>query len=259
MELARQDIEKGLHDLGLKKGNTVEVHSSLSSFGHIHGGAATVVDALMNVVGRDGALLMSNYPLSRPLALTAAEKAKGIGWKLRILPEDSDERTTTGAVSDEFRRRSDVICGVGIHRVCAWGRDADLHSRGYQHLLDTDGLVILLGVDIDRCSSMHLAERVEITPEAREKIHAIWPGTESTIHEQVKQEYPSDIIIGPKEEGSSGGPWKNARDEADRRGLVTKGKIGRADCLLFKAKDIVSLLEQIRLSGPYQFSGTGEN
>ena len=51
---------------------------------------------------------MSNYPLTPPIPLTPEEKVKGIGWKLRILPEDSDERTATGAVSDEFRFRDGV-------------------------------------------------------------------------------------------------------------------------------------------------------
>ena len=112
MAITKEDIERGLRDLGLSHGDTVEVHSSLSSIGHVDGGPATVVDALMNVVGKLGALVMSNYPLSRPLPLTEEEKASGIGWKLRKLSEDSTERTTSGAVSDEFRWRHDVVAGT---------------------------------------------------------------------------------------------------------------------------------------------------
>lgn len=53
--LTKRDIEEGLRKLGLDRGDVTEVHSSLSSFGKVRGGASTVVDALMNVVGEDGA------------------------------------------------------------------------------------------------------------------------------------------------------------------------------------------------------------
>jgi len=49
--LTQKDIKVGLRQLGLGRGDAVEVHSSLSSFGWVEGGAPTVVDALMNVVG----------------------------------------------------------------------------------------------------------------------------------------------------------------------------------------------------------------
>lgn len=254
MNVAKGDIERGLKELGLRRGDVVEVHSSLSSIGQVQGGASTVVDALMNVVGETGALVMSNYPSSSPLSLTEEEKAEGIGWKLRKLPGDSRKRTTTGAVSDDFRWRPDVICGCGIHRVCAWGRDAEKHVKGYQHLLDCDGTVLLLGVDIDRCSSLHLSERVEITEKARDRVRKMWPQTTvSTISEEVRKRYPADIIIGPREEGP--GIWQNARDEARRRGLIRKGKIGEAECMLFKIGEVMSILEEIRRNGPFQLHG----
>jgi aminoglycoside N3'-acetyltransferase len=53
-----------------------------------------------------------------------------------------------GAIADEFRRRPGTVLGRGVHRVCAWGRDAQRHAEGYQHLLEADGSVLLLGVGI---------------------------------------------------------------------------------------------------------------
>ena len=85
-----------------------------------------------------------------------AEHARGIGWKVRILDPDTRERTGLGAVSDTFRWRTDVTCSTGLFRMCAWGQEAASHSQGYKHLLDVDGWVLLIGVDIYRCSSMHL-------------------------------------------------------------------------------------------------------
>src|SRR5690348_8561063 len=62
--LAQGEIEAGLRQLGLIRGSVVEVHSALSSFGPVEGGAATVIAALMAVVGAEGALVMSAYLVS---------------------------------------------------------------------------------------------------------------------------------------------------------------------------------------------------
>ena len=251
MELTQSDIEKGLRALGLRSGQAVEVHSSLRSFGRVEGGADTVANALLAVVGPKGAVLMSNYPLSRPLPLNDEERAAGIGWKLRLLAEDSNEKTATGAVSDAFRRRAGVLCGSGIHRVCAWGRDAERHAQGYQHLRAVDGHALLLGVGIDRCSSMHLAEEVPLTATAREKIQRRWPTPSPRGFQTRKAQYPPDIIVGPAEPKNAGNPWKNARDEAERKGLIKKGTIGHSTCQFFKLNSLLPLLEEIRRQGPF--------
>lgn len=253
MMVSQEDIEKDLRKLGVAKGDMLEVHSSLSSIGHVVGGAATVVDALMRVVGTTGALVMSNYPITPPLPITEEERANGIAWKIRRLPDDSVERTGTGAISDDFRHRSDVICGSGIHRVCAWGQDAEIHSTGYEYLAENGGLVLLIGVDIDRCSSMHLSEKIEVTESARNRMNALWgPSQSPPIPNKIKQQYPPEIILGSEETGRKGDPWTNARDEAYRCGLIKKGRIGNAHSMLFKAKDVLSLLEEVRQNGPFQ-------
>ena len=249
---SQQDIEGNLRELGLKAGDTVEVHASLSSVGQVNGGATAVTEALINVVTSSGALLMSNYPLSRPLQVSAEERDHGIAWKVRRLPEDSSESTGTGAISDNFRWREDVVCGAGIHRICAWGRGAETHVNGYEYLVEVNGLVLLMGVDIDRCSSMHLSEKVDTTEEARVRMDSIWGKSKSIpIPDDVRNQYPPDIILGEEEEGMSGDPWTNARDEADRRGLVTRGNIGCSNSMLFRIQDMLDLLENIRRYGPY--------
>jgi aminoglycoside N3'-acetyltransferase len=45
------------------------------------------------------------------------------------------------------------------------GHQARWQSAGYQHLLEADGSVLLMGVGIDRCSSLHQAERIGFPPE----------------------------------------------------------------------------------------------
>src|SRR5919199_2226499 len=103
------------------------------------GGAATVINALMEVVGADGTIVMSAYPVSRALPLTDDDRAHGITWKVRKLTEDSSEPTGMGIIADTFRRRPAVVCGTEPFRTCAWGRDAEWHCSGYHALLAVDG------------------------------------------------------------------------------------------------------------------------
>jgi aminoglycoside N3'-acetyltransferase len=178
--MIKAEIEDGLCRLGLHGSDVVEVHSSLSSLGRVEQGAAAVVDALMKVIGPDGGLVMSAYPVSPPLPLTEAERVRGIIWKVRILADGSGERTGLGAVVEELCRRPGVILGQGLHRVCAWGRNAQQLSRGYEELLAVDGRVLLIGVGIDRCSSLHLAETVPIPDEI---------ASLSRIPEDIRRDY----------------------------------------------------------------------
>ena len=243
--LTQKAIEDGLRQLGLSRGDAVEVHSSLSSLGWVQGGACTLIEALMNVVGTGGALVMSAYPVSPPVPLTDEERARGIAWKVRILKEDSTERTGMGAVSDAFRARSDVICQPGPFRMCAWGRDARLHAQSYQHLLDVDGWVLLIGVGIDRCSSMHLAERVPIPDEIAARFR---------VPEDILRDYPeTEWAIGYGDTPDD--PWLAVWEQAEQRGLIHKGHIGQAKCALFKARAVVTLYEDLRRSDPYGIFG----
>ena len=245
VSLTQKDIEEGLRALGLRRGDAVEVHSSLSSFGWVEGGATTVIEALMHVVGEEGALVMSAYPVSPPVPLTEEEKARGITWKVRVLDFDSDEKTGLGIVADTFRKRPDVVCGTEFFRGCAWGRDAHLHCLNYHHLLDIDGWALLLGVDIGRCSSMHLAESVPIPEEIRERFKA--PA-------DILRDYPQDrwgIGYGSAPDD----PWAKAWAEAQRRGLIRTRTIGESECKLFKAKAMVSIYEEMRRTDPFGLFG----
>ena len=49
--VSQSEIVEGLKAGGLVAGCPVLVHSSLSSFGHVEGGADAVIDALLEAVG----------------------------------------------------------------------------------------------------------------------------------------------------------------------------------------------------------------
>jgi aminoglycoside N3'-acetyltransferase len=243
--VTQDDIERGLADLGLRRSDAVEVHTSLSAFGWVEGGAAAVVDALMSVVGQTGTIIMSAYPVSPAIPLTEEEQARGITWKVRVLPADSTEKTGLGAVVAEFVKRPGAICGTGLHRNCAWGCDAEQHCQSYGRLQEINGWTLLMGVGIHRCSSMHWAERMPVPDE----IEAHW---------RVPPEILADYDPAFWDVGYGGTPddaWGKVYALADERGLIQRRRIGAAECSLFRTRAVVSLYESWRRDDPYGLFG----
>ena len=55
------DIVRGVRQLGVKDGDLLQVHSSLSSFGYVEGGADAVVGALLEAVGSGGTVMVPTF------------------------------------------------------------------------------------------------------------------------------------------------------------------------------------------------------
>jgi aminoglycoside N3'-acetyltransferase len=248
--LRQKDIVDGLKRLGLERGAAVEVHSSLSSMGFVQGGAQTVIDALIEVMGEEGAIVMSAYLVTPLLPLTEEEKRRGIIAKVRMLDENEECKTGMGVVVDTFCKLPNTYLGKGIHRVCAWGHNAKLHSQGYKYLLSIDGLVLLIGVDIHRCSCMHTAEdQVEWPKEVLkhfqlpEEIQRLYPETDWYVeYNDPHKPLPVDA-------------WGKVQKEAERRGLIRRGYIGKAECMLFQGKPVVAIYEEFLRTDPFELFG----
>ena len=58
MKVTKDQIARDLRALGLENGDVVLMHSALSALGEVEGGADTVIDALLAVIGKEGTLAM---------------------------------------------------------------------------------------------------------------------------------------------------------------------------------------------------------
>ena len=79
IELSRGDIALVLERLGLSAGDSVFVHSSLSSMGHVSGGAEAVADALLDVLGPRGTLMVPTFTFSGTTAFDARNSPSKTG------------------------------------------------------------------------------------------------------------------------------------------------------------------------------------
>ena len=242
--LTRRDLENRFRAIGVRKGMMLEVHSSLSSFGYVDGGAFTVIAALMNAVGKDGAIVMPTFLVSKPFPLSEEDRQRGVVYKAKVFGEASTERSGMGIIADTFRQLPGVLTGRGEHRVSAWGRDAERNSQGLTSLIENGGYALLLGVDIYRLTAMHYVEGK--LPKA---IHGLYRASE-----EVLKHYPIDQWY-----VETGKPpvqaWYKIQDEAYRRGLIRDEPIGKSKCMFFRLSDVVRIYEREIAADPFALFG----
>jgi aminoglycoside N3'-acetyltransferase len=73
--IAHDQLVADFKELGVKRGDTLDVMVSLSSVGMVDGGAKTFIDALLDTVGPDGTLVTNSYVHVYPLPLSKEDAA----------------------------------------------------------------------------------------------------------------------------------------------------------------------------------------
>lgn len=175
--VSESDLQDGFASIGLTSGGVVLVHASLSGFGLVAGGEQAVISALRRAVGAFGTVVMpaQSWQLCDPDYLD--DPAVGAQARAKIrdsLPAFDEVLTPTrsmGAVAELFRLQPDAHRSPHPHRsFAATGLEArditrmhDLdspfgESSPLARLYALDACVLLLGVDFDKCTSLHLAE-----------------------------------------------------------------------------------------------------
>jgi aminoglycoside 3-N-acetyltransferase len=163
-------IAEGLARAGMRSGDTVLVHSSLSRFGYVDGGADAVIDALLEAVAQDGTLIMSAITADTDTVVRCIEAADA-GQPLDIAPFDVlTADTWAGTIPQTFRRRPGVVRSLHpTHSVTAFGPRAKELLAGQQNvpgpcgqgtpfmrLTELDrGFVLLLGVNHESNTTLH--------------------------------------------------------------------------------------------------------
>jgi aminoglycoside 3-N-acetyltransferase len=164
----RNTLARELRELGLREGDAVLVHSSLSGLGWVEGGADAVIGALVDAVGERGTVL---FP-----TLTGSEQ-DGPDHP----PEIGLESTPcwTGAIPEAARRRPDAIRSVHpTHSVTAIGARAEKLTSGHENsstpcdrhspyvrLVEEGGKILLLGgVTHESNTTLHALEEMAGVP-----------------------------------------------------------------------------------------------
>lgn len=164
-----QDIVNGLRELGIKKGDTLLVHSSLRSFGTVKGGAPAVIRALLDVVGERGNVVMPTLSFS-----SIHEQAPF--FDVNKTPSDC------GIITETFRKMPGVIRSVhpfssasafgpdsrsiaGIHQPTPCGVDSP-----YYRVFERKGYSLFIGSGWKANTLFHVAEEMVNPPYLRYKV-----------------------------------------------------------------------------------------
>ena len=175
--ITRKQLVNQLKELGVKHKMVIEVHAAMSSFEYIVGGAQTVVDALIEIVGYEGTIIMAMHSSSNsePADWENPPVEYGLMKAIRentpAFNKKETDTTKMGAVLENFRRR-DGICVSSHPRFAyiAWGKYARLlcnhqslnfplaEESPTARLYELKAYCLLLGVDFDNATCLHLAE-----------------------------------------------------------------------------------------------------
>jgi aminoglycoside 3-N-acetyltransferase len=175
--LTVDSIAEDLSALGVEPGMVLMVHSSLSSLGWVCGGAVAVILAMEKALGPEGTLVMPS---------TVGDLSNPARWCRPPVPEEwwpvirentpafDPEMTPTrklGAIPECFWKQPGTLRSSHPNAsFAARGPKARMivgeHSLDFSHgegsplarVYDLDGWVLLMGVDHDVNTSLHLAE-----------------------------------------------------------------------------------------------------
>lgn len=158
-------IKTNLVNLGLDEGDKVLVHSSLRSLGYLPDAAKTVTNAFLEVLGKDGTLLMPALSYS-----SVTKENPSFDWELTP--------SCVGGLSEYFRTRTGAIRSIHpTHSVCALGKDSTYFTESHFNdrtpvgknspffrLKEANGKVLFLGCGLKPNTSMHGVEELVVPP-----------------------------------------------------------------------------------------------
>lgn len=244
--ITRQQMIRDLKTLGIKTGDVLLVHSSLSSIGWVCGGAVSVIEALVESVGQNGTLIMPAHSgdLSDPAQWENPPVPKT--WLNSIyehMPIFEKEKTPTrgmGRISEIFRRYPKVIRSNHPQvSFCALGQKANEILKDHPltpqfgkesplgKLYNLNAKVLLLGVDYDSCTSFHLAEC--LSSEMGMKRY----GTPQRINGKREWVWFDDYDYDSED-------FNNIGSAFELEHHVKLGKVGQSESRLFHIKPAVS-------------------
>lgn len=227
MTLSQTELRGGFRGLGLRSGDRAFVHSSLSSLGHVDGGADAVVDALLEAVDAEGTIAVPTFTrYDEPYDPTRSP-------------------STTGAITEGLRQREDAVrSDHPTKSVAAIGPNADAlvaehepsNSLGpnspLHRLLQRDGKILLLGVGHTANSAIHVAERLAGVPYRDQMAQ-----TETSANGDVETVDVNRVHC------SRG--FEVVEALAARAGIVSRGRIGAAEARLLDGGALLSLVIEL--------------
>ncbi|GAB2935846.1 aminoglycoside 3-N-acetyltransferase [Streptomyces mayteni] len=256
--VTRSRIGRDLSELGLGAGDIVMFHTRMSAIGYVAGGAATVVDALRDVVGPGGTLLVysgwNDAPpydfVDWPARWRDALRAEHPAYD----PESSESDHANGRLPEALRRWPGAVRGrhpdVSFAALGALAAELvadhpwdDPHGPGspLARLVEHGGRVLLLGAPLGTMTLLHHAEALAEAPGKRfvayeqpvsEDGRRVWRRFHDIDSENGAFDYAAVVPEGQD-------PFAVIVRDMLAAGIGRKGRVGAAESHLFEAAQAV--------------------
>jgi len=235
----RQKLTEVLKNLGVEVGDVLFIHSSVKSLGPVGGGARTVVGALEDAVGPKGLILIPSFNLmdsraKRAAAWNVQTTPSTVGWLtefFRQMPGTYRSEHYSNSVAARGNGAKEFVKGHLSRRVCKspWEHERWRNTYGSQSPMykayKVDGKLLMLGVDYDTSTYIHLVEAILWNKRLIENPEAKYPGLKR-------------VALGEF--------W----DQMDN---LSRNLIGNADCRLFSIRSYVNALVREVEDNPQQY------
>ncbi len=247
IKVTREDVAVGVAVAGVKSGDTVMFHSSLSSMGTVIGGADTVIDGFLHVVGPEGTVAV-------PTLCQKNGDRRFETWDKRKSSSD------VGLITEIFRLRPEAhrsdhpthsVAAIGMRaeelvrdhtsardRPSPWGDAAFAQGSPWSKYYLWNVSYMFIGVNFAVCTMRH-------DMEARFVEQAL-----ATARPQKRAKLRSQLTGWLKP-----GVWPNHNSAAMEtiyrdRGLMSYSKIGSATLRHIRARDIVDVSLEVFQTEP---------
>jgi aminoglycoside 3-N-acetyltransferase len=239
----QHDIARGLQALGVRAGDALLAHSSLSRFGHVKGGADAVINALLEAVGPQGTVAV-------PTHTWGTVNAQNPLFDVRSSP------SIVGRVTQVFRARPQARRGLHpTHSCAAIGPMADELLRDhetqvtpcgskspYQRLMDCGGRILFLGVTLAVNTSFHALEEIACVPWLFDRFEMLY-----------SVDYEGRRIAVPSRRHSADMPrdYEKMDPVLEAEGAMVKGQIGEATVRVVDARRMRDLVVPMLARDPF--------
>ncbi|MFB6118183.1 aminoglycoside N(3)-acetyltransferase [Halosegnis sp.] len=241
-------IAADLADLGVNPGETLLVHSSLSALGWVPGGPQGAVEGLRMAVGGKGTLVVPTH---------STDLTDPSDWENPPIPEswyetvraetppyrpDATPTRGMGAIPECLRDYDEAVRSAHPHySFAALGAAAEPIVAGHNFaaalgegsplaaVYERDGAVLMLGCDLGRNTSLHLAEhRADIS-------HAYEPNGAPVLVDGEREYVTYDLLdMDDSDFADCSRAFAETHPES-----VTTGTVGAADATLFDQPALV--------------------
>jgi aminoglycoside N3'-acetyltransferase len=236
-ELSRDEVAGQLRALGVRVGGVLLVHTSFRAVRPVEGGPRGLIEALRAALGPDGTLVMPSWTGDDAQPFDAAST-----------PAAGD----LGVVADTFWRMPGVVRSSHPFAFAAAGpRAAEITSGpvplpphipespvGRVH--DLDGQVLLLGVNHDADTTLHLAELMADVPYRIPKFITVMQDGRAVRIDYGENDHCAERFV-------FADAWMR------ERGLQSEGRVGYADARLIRARDVVAVALEHLADDPLVF------